>query len=221
MASERRPRRKRPQQPWPAWAVLALTFLYHMWRALQALSRGVHEALPTFSSFTAEEGWFARLDVVLDLIGDPAFFAETLRMAAVWGLVLLVLSIYVALRLDESLPTGVVMFMGYGLAALVMLATIIPAGWVLFDQAGGTLAVVAPPLVLGAVGFFLVRSGRQLVDEPDEQDEDAALAGHGAAAAGVPRWRASGPGSDETVASETGDGVAGEDAGQREGAERT
>lgn len=152
-------RRLLPTLPSALAALLvAIPSLLHFFSAYRSVKTGLHEIVPTVFS-SGETGLTGWLTIYRHLFFKPASTVALIRIYALWILVLLVLSIYLALRSGARLPSGVGSFIAYGLSALVMLAMATPAVWYVLGSWGPAAAEFAPPVILTLVALLMLRSG--------------------------------------------------------------
>ncbi len=147
------------------WLGVTVPFFVHLWVAVRNLRLGIHTALPEFADVSGE-GVTVWLQTYRTLFVRPETWTVLARLYALWTLVFLILSIYRALREDNSVLYGVALFFAHGLAGVLILAVLTPTLWVLLAGWGPRIVELTPPLVLLFIGSILTIAARSASGEP-------------------------------------------------------
>lgn len=142
-----------------AWLGIAVPFAIHMGLAVVNLRLGHHEVVPVFADVSGAD-LIVLLRTYATLFVRPETWSVMARLYALWTVVFLVLSVCWALRAETSILSGVTLFAAHGLAAVLILALITPALWVLLAGWGPGAVEMTPPLVLGFIGVLLTVGAR-------------------------------------------------------------
>ncbi len=142
-----------------AWLGIAVPFAIHMGLAMGNMRLGYHEVVPVFADISGAD-LMVLLRTYATLFVRPETWAVMARLYALWTVAFLVLSVCWALRADTNILSGVTLFAAHGLAAVLILAVITPALWVLLAGWGPGVVELAPPLVLGFIGVLLTVGAR-------------------------------------------------------------
>lgn len=141
------------------WLVVAVPFFIHLWVAVRNLRLGIHGILPEFADVSGA-GVAVWIQTYRTLFVRPETWTVMARLYALWTLVFLVLSIYRALREENSVLYGVALFLAHGLAGVVILAVLTPTVWVLLAGWGPRIVELTPPVVLLFIGVILTITAR-------------------------------------------------------------
>lgn len=143
---------------WVVWIVVGTSVATHMILAARSVLEGAHLAVPPFDQMGGGlRDWGI---VYRNLFFYPEAREPTLRMLALWVLVLLGLAVFASYLEGRHLLAGVLIFLSYCIATLVTLAATLPAVWILFGGWGPAAVAFVPPLVLGLSGLLVARGTR-------------------------------------------------------------
>jgi len=139
------------------WLTAGIPFIIHFGWTVRTLNGGADDAaVPRFSEMLGAE-FMEWAEVAAALFVRPGTMVSVASFSALWILIWLGLSIHSALRDDEDVLGGVVIFLTHVIAAVIVLLVATPSVWILFAGWGPSASAFAPPLVLLFITVVLNR----------------------------------------------------------------
>lgn len=156
-AAGRRRLRLRAPDAWGRWVAVIVPAALHVNLAIQQAAAASGE-VPAFQEIVGDLR--GMLQAFISLFYKPETLGDTVRIYALWVFVILGLSIYAAVRSGDGLPIGVLGFIGYSLATVIILLVVVPGVWFLLgDKIPLAVELAAPAALLGITSLLAAGAG--------------------------------------------------------------